>query len=124
MLTAAIVVPLTGAIIMLAMRRASSGVQRLTATAVAAVPLLLLLVAWTHFEGTGSFEHIESAPWIPSLGVAYKVGVDGISLVLAVMTALIFAASAAYPVDLKGRGHEYSPGCCSSRRCPSGCSSP
>ncbi|MGI8875601.1 MAG: complex I subunit 4 family protein [Egibacteraceae bacterium] len=107
MLTAVVAVPLAGAAVLLCMWRALSGAQRWAATAVAAVPLLLLLAVWTRFEGTGGFELIESAPWIPSLGVAYKVGVDGISLVLAVMTAVIFAVSAAYPVDVKGRGHEY-----------------
>jgi NADH-quinone oxidoreductase subunit M len=107
-LTASIVVPLAGAVVVLLLgRRASDAAQRWTATGIAAVPLLLLLVAWTNFESTGGFELVETAPWIPSLGVSYKVGVDGVSLVLAVMSALLFAASAAYPVDLKGRGHEY-----------------
>ncbi|MBA2529686.1 MAG: NADH-quinone oxidoreductase subunit M [Euzebyales bacterium] len=108
MLTASIVVPLAGAVVVLLLgRRASEAAQRWTATGIAAVPLLLLLVAWGGFEGTGGFELVETAPWIPSLGVSYKVGLDGVSLVLAVMSALLFAASAAYPVDLKGRGHEY-----------------
>ena len=107
MLTAAVFVPLAGAVVVLFMRRASAPAQRWFSVAVAAVPLALMAVVWTRFEGSGGFELVEHAPWIPSLGVAYKVGVDGISLVLAAMSALIFVASAAYPVDVKGRGHEY-----------------
>lgn len=107
MLTASILVPLLGAVAMLTLRRTSEPTQRGVATGIAAVPLLLLIVVWTQFDGNGGFELIEQAPWIPSLGVTYKLGIDGMSLVLAVMSALIFAASTAYPTDLRGRGHEY-----------------
>ena len=64
--------------------------------------------AWSRFDGSGGFEQIESVPWIPSLGVAWKVGVDGLSLPLATMTALIFVVAIAYPVDLRGRAAAYS----------------
>ena len=107
MLTVTIFFPLVAATVLLAMGRASERTQQRTATAAAAVPLALLVVAWIRFDGSGGFELIEQATWIPSLGVSYKVGIDGISLVLAVMSALLFAGSVAYPVDLKGRGHEY-----------------
>ena len=107
MLTASILVPLLGAVAMLTLRRTSEPTQRVVATAIAAVPLLLLIVVWTQFDGSGGFELIEQAPWIPSLGVTYKLGIDGMSLVLAVMSALIFAASTAYPTDLRNGGHEY-----------------
>ena len=107
MLTVAVFTPLLGAVLLLLLRRASPVTQRRTALVAAAVPLVLLLAAWLRFDGTGGFELVESATWIPSLGVAYTVGLDGISLVLSVMSALLFVASAAYPVDLKGRGHEY-----------------
>ena len=107
MLSAAVFAPLLGAVVVLLLRRASAATQRRVTVAFSAVPLVLLVAAWTRFGGSGGFELVEYAPWIPSLGVAYKVGVDGISLVLAVMSAVLFVASAAYPVDLKNRGHEY-----------------
>ena len=86
---------------------ASAGRLQAAATAVAAVPLVLLLVAWARFESTGGFELVESVEWIPTLGVGYRVGVDGLSLPLATMTALIFVAATAYPVDLRGRALPY-----------------
>ena len=107
MLTVTIFLPLVAAGVLLTMREASEARQRGVAVTAAAIPFVLLLVAWARFEGTGGFELVEQATWIPSLGVSYTVGLDGISLVLAVMSALLFAGSAAYPVDLKGRGHEY-----------------
>jgi NADH-quinone oxidoreductase subunit M len=84
------------------------GRLRLIATVVAAVPLVLLVVAWVRFDGGGGgFELTESQEWIPTLGVAYRVGVDGLSLPLALMTALVFVVATAYPVDLRGRAGPY-----------------
>ena len=85
----------------------SEGQLQAAATAVAAVPLALLAVAWLRFEGTGGFELVEAARWIPTLDVGYRVGVDGLSLPLAAMTALLFVVSIAYPVDLRGRPVPY-----------------
>lgn len=77
------------------------------ATAVAAVPLLILALAWLRFEGTGGFELVEAAEWIPTLGIGYRVGIDGLSLPLAAMTVLVFVVATAYPVDLRGRPAPY-----------------
>jgi NADH-quinone oxidoreductase subunit M len=80
---------------------------RLAATVIGAVPLVLLVGAWIRFDGAGGFELVESREWIPTLGVGYRVGVDGLSLPLAVMTAVIFVVAIAYPVDLRGRPGPY-----------------
>src|SRR3546814_10542703 len=68
-----------------------------------AVPLALMIVAWLRFDGDGGFELVESMSWIPSIGVSYRVGVDGLSLPLAAMSALLFLVAVAYPADLRGR---------------------
>lgn len=80
---------------------------QITATIISAVPLALLIAAWLRFRGSGTFELVEAVEWIPTLGVGYRVGVDGLSLPLAAMTALIFVVSIAYPVDLKRRPAPY-----------------
>ncbi|MGI9118746.1 MAG: complex I subunit 4 family protein [Acidimicrobiales bacterium] len=107
MLTAAIVVPLAGAVALLLANRLGQRPTRLVALAVASVPLVVMALAWARFDGSGRFELVESAPWIPTLGVGYKVGVDGLSLPLAAMSALLFVVSMAYPVDLRGRARQY-----------------
>jgi NADH-quinone oxidoreductase subunit M len=107
MLTIAIFVPLVGAVVIAFMSNDRERLIRRIAIGAASVPLVLLVAAWIRFEGTGGFELVESASWIPTLGVGYIVGVDGISLPLALMSALVFLASIAYPVDLKGRPREY-----------------
>jgi len=80
---------------------------RLFASVVGVVPLLVLLGAWARFDGTGGFELVESTDWIPTLGVGYRVGIDGLSLPLALMTAFVFAVAIAYPIDLRGRPGPY-----------------
>ncbi len=107
MLTAAIFLPLAGALLLGARRDLEPRRARGFGITVAAIPLILLVAAWLRFEPGAGFQLVEAAPWIPTLGVSYRVGVDGISLPLAVLTALVFVASIAYPVDWKGRAAEY-----------------
>ena len=68
----------------------SDKVQRLWAligtTALAALSLPL----WTRFNsGTAAFQFVENLSWIPSLKINYAVGVDGISVLLVLLTTLI-----------------------------------
>lgn len=107
MLTVTIFVPLLGALIVSLLPNHRERLIRRFALGTALVPLAALVLAWQRFEGTGGFEQVEAVPWIPTLGVGYVVGLDGISLPLAAMTALIFLAALLYPVDLRGRPREY-----------------
>jgi NADH-quinone oxidoreductase subunit M len=108
-LTAAVLVPFLGALAVAAWRGAAERTLRLVATAVSAVPLALLVVAWFRFD-LGShqlFQLGERAEWIPTLGVAWSVGVDGISLAIVTMAAVVFTAAIAYPVDTRDRANQY-----------------
>lgn len=114
MLSAAILVPLLGALVLGAWPRTpwptSVPAMRAAATAVAAVPLVLLILVWLRYPGTSAaapFALVEAVPWIPTLGVAWRLGVDGISLPLAALSALLFVAAVAYPLKLPGRAHHY-----------------
>src|SRR5919109_3074293 len=108
MLSAAIFVPMLGAIALALWRVRPGGPSpRWGALGVSVVPLALLAVAWLRYDSSGGFDLVESARWIPTLGVGYKVGVDGVSLPLAAMTALLFAVVIAYPVDYRGKAPRY-----------------
>jgi NADH-quinone oxidoreductase subunit M len=51
---------------------------------------LLSLRLWTGFHaGTADFQFVEHAAWIPWLKINYAVGIDGISLLLILLTTLI-----------------------------------
>src|SRR4029450_3050205 len=38
----------------------------------------------------GGFAFVEKLPWVPSLGIAYQVGVDGISVAMVLLTTIVF----------------------------------
>ncbi|HIE22053.1 MAG TPA: NADH-quinone oxidoreductase subunit M, partial [Acidimicrobiia bacterium] len=107
MLTLSIVVPMVAAVAVLALPRNRPQLARWIALAASAVPLVVVAVAWARFQGGPGFEMIESVAWIPSIGVTYQVGLDGLSLPLVGLTALLFTASMAFPVDLRGRARQY-----------------
>ncbi|MCS7182205.1 MAG: NADH-quinone oxidoreductase subunit M [Thermoanaerobaculum sp.] len=52
--------------------------------------LALALTVLSRFDpNVGDFQLTESAPWLPSLGISYRVEVDGLSLLLVLLTALL-----------------------------------
>lgn len=110
MLTAVITIPFAGALALMLFPRAHPRIARLFAVGVAAVPPVLLAVVWARFDtsaSAGLFQFVEEAPWIPSLGVAWRLGVDGIALAVAGMSALLFLAAIVFPEDTRGRAGQY-----------------
>ncbi len=53
---------------------------------------------WWAYEtpGAGELAFEEQVPWIPGVGSSYHVGLDGLSLPLVAMTAVVFLAAAVY----------------------------
>lgn len=108
MLIATVLIPLAAALTYALVPRLPVSLLRPVAGGVAAVPLVLLVVVWTGFDPDGAlFQAVESVPWIPTVGASFTLGVDGISLPLAVMSALLFVAAIAFPVEDDGRLRSY-----------------
>ncbi|MFI5143566.1 MAG: NuoM family protein [Thermoanaerobaculales bacterium] len=48
------------------------------------------LLAWSSFDAAkAGFQLTEVRPWLPSLGVSYRLGMDGVSLLLVLLTTLL-----------------------------------
>lgn len=108
LLTTAILVPLVGALVLALAPRVPERLVRALGVAIAAVPLAALVAAWSRFDTEGElFQLVTEVPWIPALGAAYRVGVDGIALAVATMSALLFVAALAHPTDLRGKAQKY-----------------
>lgn len=110
MLSTALLLPLLGAGLLAVLKFGSEKTVRWFAAAIAIVPLVLLVAVWSGFDtsaGAPPFQYLQSFPWIPTLGVGYRVGVDGVALALSAMTALLFMAAIIYPVDTQGRPRQY-----------------
>ncbi|HEV7425357.1 MAG TPA: NADH-quinone oxidoreductase subunit M, partial [Thermoanaerobaculia bacterium] len=87
-------IPLIGAIVILFFVRKENGKAiRYTATAFAVIDFIVSLYLWFNFDphGTGThlFQFRETYSWIPSLGVQYDFGIDGISLLLILLTTFM-----------------------------------
>lgn len=83
-------VPVVGVLILLVLNRKSHDLLRSVALIVMLADLIGSLVVYARFDPTnGAMQLIESRPWIPTWGVAYKMGVDGISLFLVLLTTLL-----------------------------------
>ena len=98
MLSVAIAVPLVLAALMPLLPARPSRLPHALALAATAVSGAALIVTWVRFDGGRGMQLIEEATWIPSIDVAWRVGVDGMSLALALLTVVLFAVSIAYGV--------------------------
>ncbi|MCH0542457.1 NADH-quinone oxidoreductase subunit M [Streptomyces sp. MUM 203J] len=71
--------------------------------ATAALDLVLVAVVWSGFEPGEGTQYQQRLRWIPSAGVGYHVGVDGLSLPLIALTCLLFLAVAVYALEERRR---------------------
>ena len=89
-LTFIVFVPMLGAILALAFPREESSGVRGFALTVSLVDLVVALFSWHRFDpGTTGMQLVEDISWIPTLGISYQVGVDGISVLLVLLTAFL-----------------------------------
>ena len=82
--------PLIGGILILFTPKKNIGLIKAVATAATAVSFILSIILLFKFDYTSSamqFEEISS--WIPSIGVWYHLGIDGLSIGLIVLTTLL-----------------------------------
>jgi len=66
------------------------GVARAFGFIVSVVILFIGIEVFLSFNGTSGMEYVELHEWIPSLGVQYALGIDGISLLVLVAATFLF----------------------------------
>ena len=87
LITTLIAVPIVGALVVGATRNYARGVA-LGFNLVTAVCTLLL---WQSFDSTSpGLQLVERHSWIPAIGAEYLVGIDGLNLLLVILTSLVF----------------------------------
>ena len=100
MITALIFIPLIGAIALYVGRPNHARAIALTCNALSAFYAVML---WQKFDGGAvGLQMVERHNWIPAIGAEYLVGVDGLSLLLVLLTSLIFPF--AFLAQRMGRG--------------------
>src|SRR5436189_197070 len=101
-------IPAVGALVILFMSKNATRTIRTMATATAVIDFLVSLWLWPNFDKTKLFQFRETYRWIPSLGVKYEFGIDGIALLLILLTTFmgIIAIVSSYSA-IKFREKEY-----------------
>lgn len=108
LLTAILLIPLGGILILACLPRPAEDAIRLVAAGAMAIVLGLSGYAYWAYDFTaGGMQFTESIPWIPDLGVTYSLGVDGISLPLLLLTALIGLSAVFASWRIKPRTKEF-----------------
>jgi len=90
LLTLLVLVPLAGGAALLLVGAGRDRLVRQAALAVSLVPFALSLLVWAGFDAASAdYQFVERHAWLPDFGISYHVGVDGISLLLVVLTTFL-----------------------------------
>ena len=99
--------PLAGALVLMALPASSARTANAIGIATSAVTLGLSAVIWSRGIVPGGFAQVEEITWIEAIGAAYRVGVDGFSLPLIGLTALLFLLSFLYQAKSGDRARSF-----------------
>lgn len=98
MLSVVVFLPAAVAVVVLALPRATPrGVFAGAWVVVSLIEFALVAVIWRGLPSTG-FGYQQQLAWMPSVGVSYHLGIDGLSLPLVAMTNVIFLACAVFAI--------------------------
>jgi NADH-quinone oxidoreductase subunit M len=93
-LTILILVPLFGGIIVAGMGAEQKRLARGLTLAFSLVALTGALCLWKHFDAaSGDLQFVEKHEWVKSLGIQYFLGVDGLGLLMVLLTAIVTTLS-------------------------------
>jgi hypothetical protein len=100
--------PLFGATLLELMRGSPPRLAHAVGIVASGLTLLgSLLLIWARGVAGEGFSQVEEVAWIPSLNAAYRVGVDGISLPLVLMTAVLFFVSLLFSAHITEWARSY-----------------
>jgi NADH-quinone oxidoreductase subunit M len=105
--------PLVGMILIMFLKRESENAIKWIANITAFVGFIISIPLLTAFDdprfiGPDGFRFIYEVPWIPQIGAIYKFGIDGISMLLVLLTTLLgFIAILSSWTAIKERVKEY-----------------
>jgi len=102
------VVPLVGAAAVLVLGRKDNRLARALAFTFAFLALAVVLILWHWFNPTaGGLQFEEVHAWIPALGVEYHVGIDGLGLLMLLLSAIVVPMAMAASSRIEARAPLY-----------------
>ena len=84
-------IPIVGAIVITFLPRDKENLIRYTSAGFTAMQFMVAILLWRKFDpSNGAMQFMERYDWIPSLNISYILGVDGLSLPMVILTAMLF----------------------------------
>src|SRR5882672_191244 len=100
--------PIVGALILFLIPSSNPNAIRWWSNIVAFIGFLVSLPLALQFDRTKDFQFVEKASWIPSIGASYHLGIDGLGLLLVMLTTLLgFISILASWTAIENRLKEY-----------------
>ena len=82
--------PVAGALVLFALNGQSKNMARATAFAFSFAALALTLLLWLHFDSTsGALQFQERHLWVAPLAAEYHVGIDGLGLLMLLLSSIV-----------------------------------
>jgi NADH-quinone oxidoreductase subunit M len=99
--------PVIGMIAVFCVPSKRADIIKTVASAAAAIPLLIGAYMFFTFNDDGKIHYYESIPWIGGLNVYYKLGMDGISAPMVVLSGLVgfIAVVASWGIEKQIKGY-------------------
>src|SRR5574338_979909 len=90
LLTYLILIPLIGSFLILFIKKEHANFIRYTALGISTIAFIISLIIYFQFDSANSdFQFINKFEWIKGLNIHYHVGVDGMSLLLVLLTTFL-----------------------------------
>jgi NADH-quinone oxidoreductase subunit M len=90
LITLLLLIPLLGGLLILVLPKTKENFIRYSGLAISSITFIISLLLYFNFDPTnGGFQFIHQFMWIEKLNIGYFVGVDGISLLLVLLTTFL-----------------------------------
>ncbi|GGH38436.1 NADH dehydrogenase subunit M [Cribrihabitans marinus] len=103
LLSISVFLPLLTGLLLMALPNKSARIAHGVSIATTGLTFLVTLAVWARGTLPGGFAQVEEIAWIPAIGAAYRLGIDGLSLPLILLTSLLFFLSAIYAARITDR---------------------
>lgn len=99
--------PVLGTLVLLLIPSRRADIIKTVAAAAAAVPMLVGFYVFWVYKDTGELQYRESLLWIDGLNVYYRLGIDGISAPMVVLSGLVgfIAVVASWGIEKQIKGY-------------------
>lgn len=107
-LSTILLIPVLGVILLLFVPSKHKGLVKAIPIVVSTISLVLSVFAYYSYNiALGGMQFLENISWIPSFGINYSLGIDGISAPLVLLTSIIFFSGVLVSLNIDKRTKEF-----------------